>query len=169
MKRKLILVLLMSIFLVTGCEEKKIELTKNLSSTIDIDDKDAKLVCTTDYDYTELDYVIGSKYVVFADNDGNVTKVVSREIIESNDQEKLDQFEEYLNENHTAASEYNGYEPKVVRTANRVTSDVTIDYEQFDMEKFVEDNVEVGKDIKVMTIDKIEKQYVSLGATCEKK
>lgn len=167
--KKEISILLFVLLLLTGCGSEKKELDKDIASSIDIDEKDAKLVCTTNYDYSELDYVIGSKYVVFANDEGLVTKVVSREIIESNDQTKLDDFQSYLSENHEAAKEYDGYESNIKHTDKRVISDVTIDYSKFDMEKFVADNADAGKDIIELTLDKIEAQYISLGATCERK
>ena len=74
MKKLLLSITLASCLFLTGCGEKKVELEKNISDSIKIDEKDAALVCVSDYDYTELEYVIGSKYVVWADKDKKVTK-----------------------------------------------------------------------------------------------
>ncbi len=170
MRKKIIsTITIVSCILLTGCSEvKEKELNKNLAESIDIDETDAKLVCTTNYDYTELNYTLGSKYVVFADDKGNVTKIVSEEIIESNDEKKLEEFESYLNKNHDVAVQYKGYTYDVKKEDNKVISDVTIDYSEFDMDKFIKDN---GNEdlIKDLSIDSIEKKYVSLGATCNKK
>ena len=170
MKKKIlsILIILLCIFTV-GCEEKKEkELEKNLSDSIDIDDNGASLVCTTDMDYTEYDYTLGSKYVVFADNDGKVTKIVSSEIINSNDKSKLDEFEEYLNKNHEVASKYNGYKYDIKKESKKVISSVSIDYSEFDLKTFIKDNNITNMD-EVLTLDSVEKQYVSLGAECNRK
>jgi hypothetical protein len=168
--KKSIFLFVISILVLTGCEStSNKELTKDISSTINIDEAESKLVCTTDYDYEDLGYVIGSKYVVWADKDSKVTKVVSEEIIESNDTSKLDEFEEYLKSNHNTAQSYGGYTYNVKRENNRVTSDVTIDYSEFDSKKFVEDNKDVGKDDAELTLDSIEAKYVTLGAECKRK
>ncbi len=169
MKKLTKIAIVFSLFLLVGCGEKKVELEKNISSTIDIDDKEAKMVCYADYDYSELDYVMGAKYAVFADGENKVTKVISREIIESNDGAKLDEFETYMSENHDAAKKYGGYDSNIARSSNRVTSDVTIDYTYFDMEQFTEDNKGNDKVKIELTLDSLESQYVSLGATCERK
>lgn len=169
-KRKILALLVICIILVTGCgETKKKELETSISKSINIDEKGAALVCTTDYDYNELNYVIGSKYVVFADKDNKVTKISSKEVIVSTDESKLDEFENYLKENHEAASQYNGYIYDVKREKEKVTSSVTIDYSEFDLEEFASENKDLGKEDMEFTIDSIEAKYVSLGATCSRK
>ena len=169
MKRKIVFIII-GILILTGCETtSNKKLTKNISETININEDGSKLICSTDYDYEDLGYVIGSKYVVWADDENKVTKVVSREIIESNDSSKLDEFEEYLNENHSTAQSYGGYTYNLKRENNRVTSEVTIDYAEFDMKKFAEENKDAGKEDETLTIDSIEAKYVSLGAECKRK
>ena len=168
MKKIISILVIISLILLTGCgKDKKEKLDTNLSSSIKIDDTDAKLICTTDYDYTDLNYVIGSKYVVFADKDNKVTKVISKEVIQSNDKDKLKEFEEYLNQNHSAAVQYNGYDFNVEKESNKIISTVEINYNEFDIKKFYEDNEESAN--TNLTIDSMEKQYVSLGAECKRK
>ena len=168
MKKLCISILAISLFIITGCEEKKEkELEKNISETIKIDGEDeADLVCNSDYDYSDLDYVIGSKYIVFGDKK-SVSKVSSVEIISSNDKKRLDSFEDYYNQNHDIAAKYNGYTSEVNRENKRIVSKVTIDYNEFDLKKFYEENETENKDD--LTIDSIKKKYESLGATCKKK
>lgn len=170
MKKKTLTILLTIIcILLTGCEDSsEKELDKNISESINIDDSSASLVCTIDIDYSEYNYTLGSKYVVFADNDNKVTKVVSSEIINSTDVEKLDEFESYLNANHDVAMQYNGYTYDVTREDDKVTSMVTIDYSEFNLSKFLEEN-ESSTQLDELTVDSIEKQYVSLGASCNRK
>jgi len=169
-KINLLLLLVISTLIFTGCaEEKKKELKTDISKDIKIDDTGASLVCTTDHDYTELNYVIGSKYVVFAEENNKVTKIISKEIIESTDQTILDDFERYLNENHNAALQYGGYTYDIKREDDKITSSVNIDYNEFDIAKFAKENESVEQDITVMTVDELEKQYISLGAECKRK
>ena len=163
-----IAIILLCIFTV-GCEEKDVkDLEKNLSDTIKIDDNGASLVCTTDIDYSEYDYTLGSKYVIFADSEGKVTKIISSEIINSNDKSKLDEFEEYLNKNHEVAEKYNGYKYEISKESKKVISNVTIDYSQFDLKTFIKENNISNMD-EVLTVDAVEKQYISLGAECNRK
>lgn len=170
MKKKILSMVMVIIFLlITGCKEKQIkELSTSISKDINIKEDGAKLICTTDYDYTELNYTLGSKYVVFADEDGKVTKIISEEIIESTDESKLEEFESYLNKNHDVAVQYKGYTYDVKKEDNKVISDVTIDYSEFDAKKFISEN-DLEDSIKELTIDSIEKKYIALGATCNKK
>lgn len=169
MKKKIaIIFMIMICFIISGCEaEQKVTLDTNISDGINIDDDGAKLICTIDMDYTEYNYTLGSKYVVFADKDNKVTKVISSEIINSSEEEKLDEFESYLNSNHDLAMQYNGYTYNIKREKDKVISEVTIDYSEFDLKKFIEDNKSTNSE--ELTIDSIEKQYVSLGATCTRK
>ena len=168
MKKMLSILMLSSLIFLTACGEKvKVKLDTNLSQSIRINEEGAKLVCTTDYDYTDLNYTLGSKYVVFADDNDKVTKVIAKEIIQSNDDDKLKEFEEYLVQNHSAAVQYNGYDYNIDKENNKVISTVEIDYKEFDIKKFYEDNEE--KADANLTLDSIEKQYVTLGAECKRK
>ena len=97
MKKKLLTVLLIMIGItLSGCEKTETDLNTKLSETITMDDSGAKLVCTTDIDHTEYKYTLGSKYIVFADKDGKVTKIISSEIINSTDENKLKEFDCYF-------------------------------------------------------------------------
>ena len=168
MKKVITTLLVTTSILLTGCgNNKNKELDTNLSKSIKINDEGAKLICTTDYDYTDLNYVLGSKYVVFADENDKVTKVISKEVIQSNDESKLKEFEDYLVQNHSAAVQYNGYDYNIDKENNKVISSVEIDYTVFDIKKFYEDNDE--KADSNLTLDSMEKQYISLGAECKRK
>lgn len=168
MKKIFSILMFTSFILLTGCgETTKKELETNLSRSLKINDEGAKLVCTTDYDYTDLNYVLGSKYVVFADDNGKVTKVIAKEMIQSYDSDKLKEFEDYLVQNHSAAVQYNGYDYNIDKEANKIISTVEINYNEFDIKKFYEDNEE--KADTNLTVDGMEKQYVSLGAECKRK
>ncbi len=168
MKKNKLLLSLFIICLLTGCgESKKKQLDTNLSQSIKIENEsEAALICTMDYDYSDLNYVLGSKYVVFG-KDNKIEKIESKEIISSYEKEKLDQFEDYYNKNHNAASNYNGYEYDLKRTDDSITSTVIIDYKEFDLNKFLSDN-DIKDSEKDYTIDGVEKKYISLGAECKK-
>lgn len=168
MKKKILMILFICIFILTGCNKKEDELLPTeLSKDIDIDEKGAKLVCTADYDYNDLHYVTGAKYAVFGDKDNKVTKIISREITKSKDKSILNNAETLYQENIDKIESYGGYTYNINKDKDSITVDVTIDYTDFNIKKYKEDNKSDLSDEP--TIDEIYKSYVSLGVKCEKK
>ncbi len=168
MKKKILILLFICICTLTGCGKKEKELLPtDLSKNIKIDEKDAKIVCTADYDYNDLHYVTGAKYVVFADKDNRVTKIVSREITKSTDKSILNNAETLYQDNIDKMESYGGYSYNIDRNKDSITVDMTIDYAEFNIKKFKEDTKSDINDEP--TIDEIYKSYVSLGLKCEKK
>lgn len=168
MKKKILMLLIICICLLTGCGEKEEKLLDtDISNNIDLDEKDAKMVCTADYDYNDLHYVTGAKYVVFADKDNKVTKIVSREVTKSNDKSILNNAESLYQDNINKIESYGGYSYEINKDKNTLTVDVTIDYTNFNIKQYKEDNkTDISEE---PTIDEIYKSYVSLGVKCEKK
>lgn len=173
MKKKIILLLLL--LCLTGCGNTTENISENneieLSKTIEIDDTGASLVCTNDTIYEEENYSIGSKYVIYLNNDNFVTRINSVEIIETNDQEKLSYFESYLNNNYSKISAYSGYEYDINIENNHLISNVNINYEEFNLESYAVDYPEIEKfltDNKISK-DKLIEHFSSLDIKCEKK
>lgn len=115
-------------------------------------------------------YELNATYKIYANND-IVNKVITEEIITSSNDEILNYFQEYLNKTYKESNEkYSGYDYKVTKKNNKVTSSVKIDYNKMDLEKSVSDSKElkayVNKDNK-MTVDGIKNIYTSMGAVCE--
>lgn len=178
MKKNLLglITLLLCCTLVVGCGEKKEkdttkdDLSTSISSSISIDEKDASLVCTTDMNYSNYGYTMGAKYVVFADSNNVVKKIVSTEIVESDDSQIITEFEDYLNENYTTASSYGGYTYDVSVSGNRVISNVSINYTEFDMDKYVVDYETMAdyvNDSNEFTLESVKKMYEAMGSTCK--
>lgn len=168
MKKKIFILLFICLFVLTGCkEQEKKLLPTDLSENIEIDDKDAKLVCTADYDYNDLHYVAGAKYVVFADKDNKITKIISREVTKSTDKSILNNAEALYQENIDKVESYGGYSYEINKDKDSITVDVTIDYTEFNIKKYKEDNKSDISDEP--TVDELYKSYVSLGLKCEKK
>ena len=176
MKKILLVGILMMSIILTGCEKDKKEptekLDENISDTIEIENSDdAKLICTSDNVHDDYNYSIGATYVVWADDDNKITKIVSREIFTSTDDDMVDEYKEFKEEDEKIPLTYDGYETKITKKDKQIITDTTIDYSKFDLKKFVEDNkLDVNFDSeKELQLDNVEARYVTLGCVCEKK
>lgn len=169
------LTIIICIILITGCgnnkKEQKEELPTDLVKNMNLDDKDATAVCSAEFDYADTQgYATGSKFLIYADEDGIVNKIVSREIVVSNDEEILNLFEDSLNRNYDSFSQYGGYTFKVEIEDNKLTSDVTIEYTETDLKAMAADNETLEiylNDDNQLTLDSVKAMYISSGATCE--
>lgn len=154
-KNFLVIISIFSICLLVGCGGKS---------------KEEVINCNLKMTETGNNYTIESKYTIYGKDDV-VTKVSTTEIVESEDTEILDYFEEYLTSTYSDLNDtYSGYDFKITKKEGKVTSVVNIDYSAVDMDKYVENNTAmqsyVNKDNK-LTVEKAKLIYESLGATCE--
>lgn len=115
-------------------------------------------------------YKVNSTYTIYSK--GNVVdKVVTKEVATSDSKEVLDVLEETLKSTYeTTNKTYGGYTFDVKRDDTSITSNVTIDYNKMDLDKYVKDNsalkAYVNKNNK-LTTEGVKKIYTSMGATCE--
>ena len=128
-----------------------------------------KTVCTLVSNQTKNGYKLETKYEI--SSKGNIVSTVKiAEKITSKDTKKLENFEKQLNDQYKFnQSTYKGYKYKVVKSGNTVTTDVTINYKDFDMEKFIKNNEamkQYTKDNK-LTLEGAKKLYESTGAKCK--
>ncbi len=155
------------LLLMTGCEEEqKEELSANLSSQIVLDEKGAQMVCSVDKDYKEQGYVESSKFVIYADENGVVTKLVSQQIISSNDKEALRNTLNNTEKNADIVSQYGGYESSAKITGNKLIVDTTIDYTKFNLEELSQDNEDIQvflNDNYQYTLTTMKQMYLSVG------
>ncbi len=147
------LIVFVGVLLLSGCMDKK-QVSK----------------CTLSNDQSASGYSINSTYNIYSTN-GIVNSVQTKEVVTSKNTTILAYFEDLLKKQYESAnSSYGGYEFKVSKTDNKVTSTVTINYEKMDLDKFVKDNASmksyVNKSNK-LTLDGVKKLYESLGATCK--
>ena len=115
-------------------------------------------------------YKLVSEYKVYATGDA-VDKVVTVEVVSSDNEDTLDYFEEYLKKTYeTLNSTYGGYQNTVTKEDGKVVSETTVDYSKMDLEQYVKDNSSmknyVNKDNKLL-VDGVLSTYEALGATCE--
>lgn len=161
------------IFLLSGCQEKEEELSTNLSEQIELDLEGAKAVCTVDYDYSDTGgYVTGSKFVIYADEDGIVTRIVGQEIASSNDKTLLTTFQESLEENYSIASQYGGYTYSTEIKGNKLYANTDIDYTQLDMDSMATDSADGELSVYLnednqFTLSTVQSMYMAVGADCK--
>lgn len=156
MKRDLkILLVLPLVFLMVGCGTNKKEIVSH---------------CTLTSTDNTNGYQLNSSYDVYSTNN-EVSKVVTEEVVTSDNDSILTYFEEYLKKTYdTQNSTYGGTTNEVTKVEGKVTSKTTIDYTKMDLEKYVKDNSALSnymnKDNK-LTKDGILSIYKAMGATCE--
>lgn len=143
------------VFLLAGCDSNKEIVTK----------------CELTSNQAASGYSLKSTYEIYSKS-GIVNKVKTKEVVTTDKENVLTYFETYLNKSYKTASDtYGGYTYKVTKSDDKVSSDVTIDYNKMDLDKFVSDNSSmkayVNKNNKI-TLEGVTKIYESLGATCEK-
>ena len=167
------LCIILCIVVISGCGSKEKEeekLPTNLVETIQIDETGAAAICTAEYDYSDTQgYTTGSKFVVFTDEDDYVVKIVTTEVVASNDDAILELFEESLERNYSMFSQYGGYDYEITIDGNKLISNVTIDYTETDLETMAADNeslkIYLTEDYK-FTLKSVKSMYMSSGAEC---
>lgn len=153
MKKILLLVVPMFVLCLTGCEEKEGEIVCNGGSKDVING-----------------YEIDSKYVITYKGD-YVTMVESKETVESDLDSVLSYFDETLNETYEKMDDtYGGYTYKITKEADKVISDVTIDYSDMDIKQLVKDQPTYKAFVKndKLLVDGIITIYESMGITCDR-
>ena len=131
-KSSLVFIILLSVFLLTGCTEKTESGTK-VSSSTDTTNSRGTLTCTRSgigLNSSEVDLNYEVKY-----NAGYVTNVHSIEKVTSTDSSTLDQYEEAYKNIFKAYKDLDHYTNNVTRTENTVVSDTIIEYDKVDMAK----------------------------------
>lgn len=149
-KCKIVLLIIIAIFTVTGCgsKEKVINCKRNATAT---------------------DIKANLKYKVYYKGK-YVTKISSTEKISSDKKEKLDEYENAYKSIFKAYDGLKYYDNKVIRDKNSVTSKTIINYEKIDTNKLIEiegeeDNVIKNGKVKLTTWMSFAKK---LGTTCDK-
>ena len=117
----------------------------------------------------QKNYTLETQYIVKAIGN-KVKKVKINETITSKDEELLKKYEEQLKEQYEYNKKtYGGYKFKVTNKNGKVKSNVEINYNKIDMEKFITDNEAMktySKNNK-FTLDGAKKLYASTGAVCK--
>lgn len=149
--------LLISLFaiLLVGCSSNNKEVVKK---------------CTLTSNQVANGYSLSSEYEIHSKG-GVVNSVTTKETVTSDTKSVLTYFEDYLDKTYKTANDtYGGYTYSIEKTDNSVTSNVTIDYNKMDMDKFISDNSSMKAYVNSkgkITLEGVTKIYEALGATCE--
>jgi len=154
--KKVVIFILMGI-LVCGCS----------------DNNKQKITCTIENIYSEngYSYSINSKYEAYYNTNDVVTEVVSIETVTSDSINILNNFKTYLETIYEEADDnYGGYDVDIEIKGNKLISEVEIEYDEMDMNKYVLDNKgieEYMNEDNYFTKDGAKAYYELLGAKCE--
>lgn len=150
--KKFIFILPILAFCLTGCGDKEGIIECELSSNDVVNG-----------------YALNSTYKINYTGDF-VTSVETEEIVSSENDELLNNFEITLNDTYNKTNTaYSGYTYNVVKENGKVVSNVTIDYSKMNIEQFVKDQPSLKtyvKDNKLLA-EGIQALYESMGATCK--
>lgn len=152
--KKSLIVLSAVLFLMAGCDSKKESL------------KTCKLTSTD----TTSGYKMDSEYKIYSNGDV-VSKVVTIETVETDNEKTLNYFKDYLEKAYSSMDEkYHGYSNNVEIDDNKLISTTTIDYSKMDLDAYVKDNSAMKNYVNnknQLTTSGIIKVYEALGAICE--
>lgn len=132
--------------------------------------KETTISCSLTSNNTVSGYSLKSTYTIYS-KDNEVQKVITKEVVTSDNSSILSTFETTLNQTYSKTNEtYGGYDFKITKDGNTLTADTTIDYNKMDLKKYVEDNSSLKpyvNDNNMLTTDGLKTLYTSLGASCE--
>ena len=128
------------------------------------------VTCTIENDQSASGYVIKTTYNIYSNKD-IVTKVETNEVITSKNNTILAYFEKNNKDKYDSENKkYGGYTVNVLNKDGKVTTNITIDYNKMDVDKFVTDNTAMKSyvnDKHQVTLKGAKTLYESLGATCK--
>ena len=97
-------------------------------------------VCTFEAKDTDDKYAFNYRYEIY-EKGGYVDKIISTQTISSDDENTLKYYKESFAEVYKEYSEeYGGYSYKITEETGKIVIKATIDYNEIDIEKYVESN-----------------------------
>lgn len=151
---KYLVVLLLGVLIVTGCQNK--EETKTMTCTRTINQEQASMDLSYKVTYTG-DYV---------------EKVESIEKVTSKDTSNLATYKEEIEKTYKPYANIKYYDSEVTIDGNTLTSKVIIDYSKIDYKEFTNidsANSQIFTDDGKVKLETMESLYKQIGATCTKK
>ena len=126
-------------------------------------------ICTNSSDQSKNGYKLDTKYVIKS-NWNKVKTVKVTETISYKDKKLLDKFKKQLEKQYSYNKKtYGGYTYKIETNNNQIIGEITIDYKEFDLEYFIENNEAMKEYTKnnKLTLDGAKKMYEATGAVCK--
>ena len=167
-------ILLLTLLTLTGCGEKiktKKNIKVNLLDEINLEAEEANIICSS-YNKDNEDYEVAAKIAVYYDNNENIIKIESSELIASENNNILNDFESYYNSNYEKIANYGGYTYDVHQEKKRLVSNVIIDFNTFNTESYIADYPEIADTFNEefkLTKDNLLNTYNNQNISCEKK
>ena len=131
--------------------------------------KEQTLKCTLYTKDASQGYELNSSYEVSAKGENALVAKTTEEVTSEN-KTVLDYFEKTLNETYKAYNDsYGGYDYKVTKEGNKVTSVVTINYDNMNLEQFITDQPTMKSYMTKdnhLKITGLKSMYEQMGATC---
>ena len=158
MKKK-IFILLISLFAITGCNNKEEDKSKSLDS----------FKCFYEVSNTNVGYTSSSEYTVYYEGE-YVDNVDIVETITADSSDVLDSIKQSIKDMYDPLKEkYKGYSYKITRDNKKMISKVNIDYNKMDITAYLRDNP--GQEEYFLgdklTIDGILEIYNSMQIGCD--
>lgn len=153
-KLKYLVVLLLGVLIVTGCQNK---------------DEIKTMTCTRTINQEEASMDLSYKVTYAGDY---VEKVESIEKVTSTDTSALNTYKEEIEATYKPYANIKYYDTEVTVDGNTLTSKVTIDYSKIDYKEFTNidsANSQIFTDDGKVKLETMESLYEQIGATCTKK
>lgn len=115
-------------------------------------------------------YKLSSEYEITYDNNNNVVKVFTNEVLTSDDEKILDTFETAVKTQLDIFKDLKYYNYEIKRSKGKLLQTTTIDYSKIDINKFIAINSDISSmftDGK-LKLDTIISIYEELDAVCKK-
>ena len=158
MKKKLLILGIIALVLITGCGQ----------GSKDITVKEEKMVCTRTGNMNNLE--MDFNYEIYYEGN-NVNKVQTTEKITSEDTSVLEQSKQQIENLYSNFDNIENYNYNVVIEGNTLTSTTDINYEKIDIDELLEIDSSISQllnDDNKIDLEKITQVYEQTGATCEK-
>ncbi len=131
--------------------------------------KEGSVKCTLESKDAVNNYSLAATYTINYKGE-LVESVDTVEEIVTEEKTILDTYETTLNDTYSKMQKtYGGYDYKITKDKDKLTSKVTIDYNKMDIDQFVKDQPALKNFVKnsKLTVEGIQSMYETMGATCK--
>lgn len=162
MKKLFLLIVFFSLILTTSCNQKE-QIEENTKKVDKYEGKSGKVTCILDKNTQDFDFK-GTYNITY--DDGYVTEVYTREVININSEEALNSYYEGIKNEYTKYDDLENYEYSITKSEGKVINNTFIDYKKLDLEKFSSISGQKMEKENLKT-SQILAYYKILGAKCE--
>lgn len=162
-KSSILLIIILTLFLTTGCNKKSITISNEKVNTNNMEHKHCTRAASQEEGMTT-----NLEYDIYYTND-ILNVLESTEKVISNNSETLDEYEKAYNNINSYYTDLKYYDSKVERTDNSVSRRTSINYDKIDIDELIsiegaDDNIVENGQAKVKLWLDLAKKF---GAKCE--